>query len=83
MNEDHQLTLRLPKGALVGAKLMSITELSEYLGVPETTIYAWNSQGKGPKRLKIGVHVRWRPEDVDAWLATREWVGKHDVDGAA
>ncbi len=48
--------------------LMSVTDVAEYLGVPVGTVYAWNSRGLGPKRLRLGKHVRYRRSDVEAWL---------------
>ncbi|WP_026482225.1 helix-turn-helix transcriptional regulator [Agromyces subbeticus] len=50
--------------------LMSITELSNYLQVPVTTIYDWRAakKKKGPPAIKLGKHLRWRREAVDAWL---------------
>jgi excisionase family DNA binding protein len=52
-------------------RLLSPAELADLLGVPEKTIYKWNSEGTGPPRLQIGRHVRYRPDDVEAWLASR------------
>jgi excisionase family DNA binding protein len=51
---------------------ISPKELAELLGIPLGTIYRWNHTGDGPKSLHIGRHVRYRPEDVDAWLAEQE-----------
>lgn len=52
-------------------KLLTVDELAAYLDVPVWTIYAWNTRGTGPKRSKIGRHVRYRLRDVDLWLETR------------
>ena len=53
--------------------LLSPESLSERLGgIPIDTIYRWNHQGTGPKALKVGKHLRYRPEDVEAWLDGRE-----------
>ncbi len=38
------------------------------IGIPEKTLANWRSQGKGPKYLKVGRHVRYRMPDLDAWL---------------
>ena len=43
-------------------------ELSEFLGIPIGTLYAWNHRGTGPKALKIGRHLRYRWREVEAWL---------------
>jgi excisionase family DNA binding protein len=47
-------------------------ELAEREGVSVTTIYEWNMKGVGPKRLKIGKHIRFRLSDVEAWERSRE-----------
>jgi predicted DNA-binding transcriptional regulator AlpA len=39
--------------------------------VPVSTVYRWNSDGTGPRRLKIGKHVRYRLVDVEAWETQR------------
>lgn len=49
--------------------LWSIDELAEYLGVPARTIYAWRYKRLGPPALRLGKHLRFRREDVEAWLA--------------
>jgi excisionase family DNA binding protein len=49
-------------------KLLSTQELADYLGVPVNTLYQWRNKGYGPAGRRIGKHVRYRPEDVDAWL---------------
>jgi excisionase family DNA binding protein len=48
--------------------LMTVEALSEYLGVPKATVFSWNSRGVGPRRYRVGKHVRYRRADVDAWL---------------
>lgn len=42
--------------------------LAAYLEVPVKTLYRWNHTGTGPKARKVGKHLRYRPEDVSAWL---------------
>lgn len=46
-------------------------ELAAYLGVPVQTIYQWRTRGYGPPGTRIGKHVRFRPADVEAWVAER------------
>jgi predicted DNA-binding transcriptional regulator AlpA len=46
-----------------GDKLMSLTDVSEMLGIPVHTLYRW--------RYKVGRHVRYRREAVEAWLEQR------------
>ncbi|MGI9085612.1 MAG: helix-turn-helix transcriptional regulator [Aeromicrobium sp.] len=51
--------------------------LADYLGIPLASVYQMNSKGSGPRRIKVGRHVRYRKVDVDSWL------DQHVVDGAA
>lgn len=49
-------------------ELLTPLELAELLKVPHGTIEKWRQRGRGPVYLKIGVHVRYRRSDVEAWL---------------
>ena len=49
--------------------LMTVDEVSDFLRVPVHTLYRWRGNGYGPAGRKIGKHLRYRPEDVDAWVA--------------
>jgi excisionase family DNA binding protein len=49
-------------------RLMTITDLSEMLGVPVDTLYGWRHRGEGPAGYRIGGHVRYRRATVEAWL---------------
>jgi excisionase family DNA binding protein len=48
--------------------LLSVEDLAAYLQVPVATVYQWNSVGTGPRRHRIGRHVRYRQADVEAWI---------------
>jgi excisionase family DNA binding protein len=52
-------------------RLLTITDLSEMLGVPVDTLYGWRHRGDGPAGCRIGRHVRYRRSAVEAWLDTR------------
>lgn len=52
-------------------RLWSVQDVAAYLGVPVGTLYAWRSEGKGPDGRRIGKYVRYRPEDVRAWVAAQ------------
>src|SRR5215207_5613105 len=54
-----------------GDKLMSLTDVSEMLGIPVHTLYRWRYMGDGPVGYRVGRHVRYRREAVDAWLEQR------------
>jgi len=48
--------------------LMTINDLSDYLGIPVNTLYQWRSKHYGPRGVRMGRYVRYRPKDVEAWL---------------
>jgi excisionase family DNA binding protein len=45
-----------------GEKLMSLTDVSEMLGIPVHTLYRWRHNGDGPAGYRVGRHVRYRRE---------------------
>jgi excisionase family DNA binding protein len=53
------------------AQLLTVRELAELLQVPEKTIYSWRYRGEGPRGVMVGRHLRYRQQDVVAWLETR------------
>ena len=48
-------------------RALSETEVAERLGVSPFTVRAWRRRGHGPRFLKMGRAVRYRPEDIDAY----------------
>jgi len=55
----------------VGERLMSITDLSEMLGVPIHTLCRWPHKEEGPVGYRIRRHVKYRRATVGAWLETQ------------
>lgn len=51
--------------------LWTVGDLARFLGVPAQTIYVWRCRGYGPPGVRIGRHLRFRPSDVERWLAER------------
>lgn len=49
------------------ARLWSIREVAEYLGVPTGTIYQWRVRDEGPPAMRMGKHLRFDPESVSRW----------------
>jgi excisionase family DNA binding protein len=45
-------------------RLLTIAEVSDYLGVPVGTLYQWRHKQTGPKGIRVGRHVRYRPREV-------------------
>jgi excisionase family DNA binding protein len=54
-----------------GNALLSPQQLADYLGIPLATVYRWRYEGTGPRGIKVGKHVRYRQQEVEAWLETR------------
>jgi excisionase family DNA binding protein len=52
-------------------RLLTIEELAEYLDVPVATVRTWRANRTGPRGIRIGRHVRYRPSDVELWLELR------------
>jgi excisionase family DNA binding protein len=48
--------------------LWTVEDVSGYLQVPVKTLYQWRHTGYGPAARRIGRYIRYRPEDVRAWV---------------
>jgi hypothetical protein len=44
---------------------------ADELGLSPRTLEGWRRRGEGPAYLKIGRRVKYRPEDIEAFKATR------------
>jgi excisionase family DNA binding protein len=51
--------------------LVDLDWLSEFLDIPERTIYAWRQRGAGPPAYRVGRYLRYRRSEVEAWLNER------------
>lgn len=58
--------------------LMTTAELAAYIGgdITDSTLRQWRHRGTGPRWIKVGHGVRYRPDDVEAWLAGCEFAGR-------
>ena len=50
-------------------RLLTTIEAAEYLALGKQTIERWRLTGEGPKFVKMGGAVRYRLEDLDAFVA--------------
>ncbi|RVD68835.1 MAG: helix-turn-helix domain-containing protein [Mesorhizobium sp.] len=48
--------------------LLNTEQTAEAIGTSKSWLEHARQKGTGPKYLKIGANVRYRPEDVAAWL---------------
>jgi len=51
--------------------LLTIEQVSDWLGVPKGTLYEWRSRHQGPRAIKVGGSLRYRRNEVDAYLDRR------------
>lgn len=59
--------MRIPHDDPIG-QLWLYGDVAEFLRVPERTLRRWVASGAGPRPLRLGRSVRFRPADVAAWL---------------
>lgn len=63
--------------------LMRPRQAAEHLGVAVASLAKWRVSGDGPEFLKLGAAVRYRMQDLDAWVESRrarstaETTGRH------
>ena len=53
-------------------ELLTTEDIAALLTVPASTVERWRSTGYGPRRIRAGKHVRYRPCEVERWIAERE-----------
>lgn len=53
-------------------QFLTTAQLAELLQVPVKTVYDWQARGIAPACYRVGKHLRWRLEDVEAWLETKK-----------
>ena len=53
--------------------LLSTKDAAPRCGVKPPTMDQWRYLNKGPRWIRVSARaIRYRPEDIDAWLAARE-----------
>ena len=57
-----QATTTIPR------RLWSAQEVSDFMGIPVTTLYYWRTRGTGPQAYRVGRHLRYDPAAVRQWL---------------
>jgi len=58
--------------------LLNVKQAAEYLGITVGTAYQWRSQHKIPY-TKVGRSVKFKKEELDAWLAQNSFKPKSMV----
>lgn len=54
---------------IIPEKWLSTSEVAEMLSVTSRTVEHWRNIDKGPTYVKLGGSIKYREEDVLAWLA--------------
>ncbi len=50
--------------------LLNESEVAQRLRVSVACVRRWRLERRGPKFIKLGALVRYRPEDIEQWLAS-------------
>jgi predicted DNA-binding transcriptional regulator AlpA len=58
--------------------LLNEFDVARITGLSVASVRRWRLFKQGPKYIKIGAAVRYRPEDVYAWLASRPSGGEQN-----
>lgn len=51
--------------------LLRTEEAAAVLGFSPRALEAWRCRGGGPRYLRVGRSIRYRPSDLDAWASAR------------
>ncbi len=60
--------------------LLNEHDVARITGLSVASVRRWRLLRQGPKYLKIGAAVRYKPEDVSAWLESRPSGGGHQAE---
>jgi predicted DNA-binding transcriptional regulator AlpA len=55
-----------------GSEWLTPQELSDQWSIPVRTLYSWRTRRLGPKAVRFGKHLRYRLQDVEAWVAEQD-----------
>jgi predicted DNA-binding transcriptional regulator AlpA len=72
MNTTHHQVI----GSNLLEALLNEHDVARITGLSVASVRRWRLLRQGPKYLKIGSAVRYKPEDISAWLASRPTGGE-------
>jgi predicted DNA-binding transcriptional regulator AlpA len=61
-------------------ELLTEHDVARVTGLSVASVRRWRLLRQGPKYLKIGAAVRYKPGDVSAWLESRPSGGGHQTE---
>src|SRR3954454_2159183 len=65
-----------------GLELLTPVQTSAKLKIAKQTLARWRVEGKGPKFLRLGGRVLYRPADLEAWLSRCVFASTSEADRA-
>ena len=60
--------------------LLNEFDVARITGLSVASVRRWRLLRQGPKYLKIGAAVRYKPEDISVWLESRPCGGGHQLE---
>jgi hypothetical protein len=51
--------------------LLTEEDVAKHLHVSLAALRRWRLEGRGPRFIKVSALVRYRPEELEAWLASQ------------
>jgi excisionase family DNA binding protein len=68
ITKEHTMSTTVDTGHQ--SMILTIDEAAAYLAIPKATLYTWRTRrvGFGPRAVKMGGCLRYRREDLDAWI---------------
>lgn len=52
-------------------RLLTLEDVAARLGISPSTLRWWRHRGEGPPSIRLGRHVRYPEDALEAWLAAQ------------
>jgi len=65
-------TTDAPSSRPAVVRMWTVQDVARFLGIPVRTLYDWRTKDYGPKGVHVGRYIRYRREDVYAWVDSLE-----------
>jgi hypothetical protein len=65
-------------GREIMLNLLTEEEVAKHLHVSLAALRRWRLEGRGPRFIKVSALVRYRPEELEDWLASQPTGGASD-----
>ncbi len=71
MTKHHMNIQNETDKSSISSQVLTTSEAARYLGLSASTLNRWRCYGTGPKYLKLGRAVRYRADELDAFLEAK------------